>query len=126
MNILLYSNAFLPSIGGLERNTATLGRMLITVRREGNPPVIAEAVSVGTPVVGSDQPPMVESIGDARVTFPSGDVVALTAQIERMLADETYARVMPEGGLGSASDLQRSGVRFDVSSHLGRSRDLST
>lgn len=62
-----------------------------TTHREGNPLVIAEAISVGTPVIASDQPPMVESIGEAGATFPSGDVIALAAQIERMLTDETYS-----------------------------------
>lgn len=73
-----------------------------TTHNEGNPLVIAEAISVGTPVIASNQPPMIESVGDAGETFPSGEVPALTMRIERILEDEEYAAELRRAALARA------------------------
>lgn len=49
--------------------------------------VIIEAMSCGVAVVGSDSGEIPNVIGDAGLTFPEGDVAALTTQLGRLLAD---------------------------------------
>jgi glycosyltransferase involved in cell wall biosynthesis len=51
---------------------------------EGNPLVIAEALSLGTPVIASDQSAMVEAVGDAGLIFRRGDVNDLSKTIRSM------------------------------------------
>lgn len=51
---------------------------------EGNPLVIAEAITCGLPVIASDQGAMVEAIGDAGCCFRRFDAADLARQIEWM------------------------------------------
>jgi glycosyltransferase involved in cell wall biosynthesis len=48
---------------------------------------VAEAMAVGTPVICSDAPAMVEVAGDAAVVVPREDAVALAEAIAALLAD---------------------------------------
>ncbi|PSQ96748.1 MAG: hypothetical protein BRD55_05590 [Bacteroidetes bacterium SW_9_63_38] len=65
-----------------------------TTHKEGNPLVIAEALFAGTPVIASDQPPMIESVGDAGIIVEQGDVAELADAIRRLGTDEAcYRRV---------------------------------
>ena len=52
---------------------------------EGFPLVISEALSVGTPVIASNQPAMVEAVGDAGLTFESFDSADLAEKIKVLL-----------------------------------------
>jgi len=61
-----------------------------TTHVEGNPLVIAEALYAGTPVVASDQPPMIESVGEAGIVIEQGNAKALAAAIRRLEDDESY------------------------------------
>jgi glycosyltransferase involved in cell wall biosynthesis len=53
---------------------------------EGNPLVIAEALTCGLPVIASDQGAMVEAIGDAGCRFRRYDAADLARQIEWMFS----------------------------------------
>ena len=59
-----------------------------TSHPEGMPVVIAEAISFGVPVIGSDQPAISESVGNAGILFPLGDSTALAAALRLILLDE--------------------------------------
>ena len=47
---------------------------------------VVEAMAVGTPVVASDIPGLVEAAGDAALKVATGDVAALVDALERILA----------------------------------------
>ena len=55
-----------------------------------------EAAACGTAVILSDLPPHRESLGDAALYFPPGDVAALRARLELVLADEELRRSLAE------------------------------
>lgn len=61
--------------------TSTLLIVPSSTHVEGNPLVIAEALSCGLPVVVSDQPAMVHTIGNAGLVFRSDDVLDLADKI---------------------------------------------
>lgn len=61
-----------------------------TTHKEGNPLVVAESIFAGTPVIASDQPPMVESVGDAGIIVGQGDDRALAEAIHRVYSDGSY------------------------------------
>ena len=58
---------------------------------EGNPLVIAEAVTCGIPVIASDQGAMVEAIGNAGTTFLRYDAADLASKIEWMFSDDNLS-----------------------------------
>lgn len=63
-----------------------------TTHKEGNPLVVAEAIYAGTPVIASDQPPMVESVGNAGIIVKQGSAEELAEAIRELQADpETYS-----------------------------------
>lgn len=51
---------------------------------EGNPLVIAEALSLGVPVIASDQAAMVEAVGGAGYVFKRGSIGDLSEKIEML------------------------------------------
>lgn len=63
-----------------------------TTHTEGNPLVIAEALSLGTPVIASDQPAMVEAVGNAGCVFRRGDVFDLSDKIALLFSGENLSR----------------------------------
>lgn len=85
-----------------------------TTHQEGNPLVIAEALSLGTPVIASNQPPMIESVGDAGATFPSGDAKHLANHIERMLLDDLYFNACQKAALNRRSLFSESVYRSSM------------
>lgn len=60
--------------------------------------VIVEAMSCGVVVVGSDSGEIPNVIGDAGLTFPEGDVAALTMQLGRLLNDPALLQQFAEAG----------------------------
>jgi glycosyltransferase involved in cell wall biosynthesis len=64
-----------------------------------------EAAVCGAAVILSDLPPHRESLGDAARYFPSGDVAALRAELERVLDDEELRRSLAEQGRTAARSL---------------------
>lgn len=65
-----------------------------TTHVEGNPLVLAEAISCGTPVIVSDQQAMVETIEDAGLYFKNGDSTELSEKIYSLLSDNlAYEKV---------------------------------
>jgi glycosyltransferase involved in cell wall biosynthesis len=58
---------------------------------EGNPLVIAEALTCGLPVIASDQGAMVEAIGDAGCCFKRYDATDLARQIEWIFSGDHLA-----------------------------------
>jgi glycosyltransferase involved in cell wall biosynthesis len=59
-----------------------------TTHKEGNPLVIAESIYAGTPVIASNQPPMIESVGDAGVIVEEGDAEELAQAIRLLQTDQ--------------------------------------
>jgi glycosyltransferase involved in cell wall biosynthesis len=61
--------------------------------------VLVEAMACGLPVVGSDSGAIPEVIGDAGLTFPEGDAVALADTLRRLIASpELRAELSRRGG----------------------------
>ncbi|WP_028567115.1 glycosyltransferase family 4 protein [Salisaeta longa] len=63
-----------------------------TTHKEGNPLVIAESIYAGTPVIASDQPPMIESVGKAGQIVEQGDAKALVSAIRSLYENESIYR----------------------------------
>jgi len=61
-----------------------------TTHKEGNPLVIAEAMYARVPVIASDQPPMIESVGNAGLIVEQGNVTALAAALKRLVQDVDF------------------------------------
>jgi glycosyltransferase involved in cell wall biosynthesis len=59
-----------------------------TSHKEGNPLVVAEALYAGTPVIASDQPPMIESVDDAGIIVPQGNSQELARAIRSLYEQE--------------------------------------
>ena len=65
-----------------------------TTHKEGNPLVVAEAIYAGTPVIASDQPPMIESVGEAGIIVEQGDFTALASAVKSVYEDTSmYDRI---------------------------------
>jgi glycosyltransferase involved in cell wall biosynthesis len=85
-------------LGRLDREALILAyrraRVLVvpsSTHTEGNPLVIAEALTCGTPVIASDQGAMVEAIGNAGTTFLRYDAADLARKIEWMFSDDNLS-----------------------------------
>ena len=61
--------------------------------------VLIEAMACGTPVVGSDSGAIPETVGDARLIVPEGDVAALRAAIVRLKDDAKLRTKLSRRGL---------------------------
>jgi glycosyltransferase involved in cell wall biosynthesis len=59
-----------------------------TSHKEGNPLVVAEALYAGTPVIASDQPPMIESVDEAGIIVPQGNSRELARAIRSLYEQE--------------------------------------
>ena len=57
-----------------------------STHQEGNPLVIAEAISLNLPVIASNQPPMIEAVGDAGYIFESGNADDLAQKIKDLFS----------------------------------------
>ena len=61
-------------------------------RREGLSFALLEAMSLGLPLVVSDEPANIEAVGDAGFVVPAGDVAGFAAAIRRLVLDEAARR----------------------------------
>lgn len=73
-------------------------------RAEGFGLPVLEAMSLGVPVITSDDPAMREVGGGATLLFPVGDAAALCAAIVRVLSDAALGAQMVESGRSRARD----------------------
>ena len=71
---------------------------------EGFPNVVLEAMASGLPVIGSDNPGVVEALGDAGRTVPVGDPEALAAAILEIISDPGLMQQMSRRGLERAKE----------------------
>ncbi|MCL6648436.1 MAG: glycosyltransferase family 4 protein [Chloroflexi bacterium] len=60
--------------------------------------VLVEAMATGVPVIGSSSGEIPNVIGEAGLVFPEGDVLALRAQLARLLADPALQRDLATRG----------------------------
>jgi len=67
----------------------------------GLPPL--EAMACGTAVVTSDAAAVLETVGDAGLTFPVGDDAALAEAVIRVTADEELRKELVERGIARAA-----------------------
>jgi len=67
-----------------------------TTLPEGMGMVAAEALAHGTPVIASDQAPLMEVIGKGGVTYPKSDSVALANTLQEVLTDSDCWNKMSE------------------------------
>lgn len=73
-------------------------------RAEGFGLPVAEAMAVGTPVVSTDVPALVETAGGAAEIVPIDDAAALSAAIGRVLGDTALAARLRAAGLARATE----------------------
>jgi glycosyltransferase involved in cell wall biosynthesis len=78
--------------------------LVMPSRAEGFGLPVLEAMSLGVPVVTSDDPAMREVGGGATQLFPVGDPAALCAAITRVLSDAPLRAQMVEAGRSRARD----------------------
>lgn len=78
---------------------------------EGNPLVIAEAITCGLPVIVSDQPAMVETIGGAGRYFASGDARGLASELLKIYNDQLHYEKL----LSSCMELKK---KFSTDSYI--------
>jgi glycosyltransferase involved in cell wall biosynthesis len=76
--------------------------LVMPSRAEGFGLPVAEAMAVGTPVVCSDAPALVEVADDAALVVPRGDAAALADALSGLLADESLRRRLAAAGLARA------------------------
>jgi glycosyltransferase involved in cell wall biosynthesis len=85
-----------------------------------------EAATCGSAVILSDLQPHRESLGDAALYFPPGDVAALRARLERVLDDEELRRSLAEqartAAAGLSWDAAAEGLRNLVRRAVGEDR----
>ena len=79
-------------------------------RAEGFGLPVAEAMAVGTPVVCSDAPALVEVTGGAALVTPVGDAGALAAAIDTIWTDEALRTRLSAAGLAQAGAYQWDAV----------------
>jgi glycosyltransferase involved in cell wall biosynthesis len=82
---------------------------------------VLEAMTLGVPVVTSDDPAMREVGGGATQTFPIGDPAALGATIVRVLSDSTLRAQMIDEGRERALDfdwLDSARTMWSLYAHL--------
>jgi len=67
--------------------------------------VLIEAMSCGVPVIGSDSGEIPNVIGDAGLTFPEGDIDALTERINSLRENPALAAALGEQGRNRARNM---------------------
>jgi glycosyltransferase involved in cell wall biosynthesis len=76
--------------------------LVMPSRAEGFGLPVAEAMAVGTPVICTDDPALVEVAGSAARVVPRGGVAELAAAIEDLWSDEPARVALAEAGLARA------------------------
>ncbi len=66
--------------------------------------VLVEAMACGVPLIGSDSGAIPETIGDAGLVYPEGDVTALRACLLKVLQDRSLRCQLRERGLKRVSE----------------------
>lgn len=74
-------------------------------RYEGFGLPVLEAMEYGVAVIASDAPAIVETAGDAALTFPVGDARALADALARVLDEEDLARRLSAAGRERAAQM---------------------
>ena len=87
-------------------------------RMEGWGMVAAEAMAAGAPLVCSNAGSLPDLVGDAALVAPAGDVTALVASLERILADAPLRQRLSTAGRAAAR------ARFDWEAITTRHHDL--
>lgn len=77
--------------------------LLAPSRAEGFGLPVAEAMAVGTPVVCSDAPALVEVAGDAALVVPVGDAQRLAEAVEAVLTDDALRARLAAAGPARAA-----------------------
>jgi glycosyltransferase involved in cell wall biosynthesis len=93
---------------GVVMRSATM--LAMPSRAEGFGLPVAEAMAVGTPVVCTDLPALVEIVGDAAELVPAGDSAALAAALEGLLSDDARRAALTHAGRSQATQHTWSAV----------------
>ena len=96
-----------PELGVVLRRATLLA---MPSRAEGFGLPVAEAMTVGTPVVCSADPALVEVAGDAAEIVPVGDASALAEAIDGLLQDDVRRHDLITRGLARAPQFDWDGV----------------
>lgn len=78
--------------------------------------VLIEAMLMGVPVIGSASGGVLEFIADGKtgLTYPVGDVEALTQRLKRLAEDRDFAKSLGEAGQRSAGEKFNRELHLDV------------
>lgn len=87
---------------------------------EGMGMVVAEAMSTGTPVLVSDQPVLLETMGTAGLAFEAGNTEALKAQLHRLLTDRDLWQQCSDAALTERERFSASAYRAALTDFLDR------
>jgi glycosyltransferase involved in cell wall biosynthesis len=73
--------------------------VIVTSRYEGFGFPALESMACGTPLVAFDNSALPEVIGDGGALVGDGDVAGMTAELDRVLSDQSHSRELSRRGL---------------------------
>lgn len=94
------------------------------IHREGMGMVVAEAMANGTPVVVSDQPPLLETMGHGGLAFKAGNSGEMARQINRLLLDRSVWDKCQVAALHEQRRFSMSIYRHDLARILDNLRGI--
>jgi glycosyltransferase involved in cell wall biosynthesis len=97
--------SFLGYVADMPSFYAACDAIVLPSRSEGSSNMLLEAMACGKPVVASDIPPLREQLDHEHtgLTYPLGDVEALSRVVQQLIAEPDLRRQLAERGLHAAA-----------------------